>query len=160
MKVCRFFTPDITGFLLQCFQTNSSEWCHLFDPKRIMVYGGSLQSQPQERSRSSTDRVPWLLCNNSCSSSLIYVCVYVCVLGVDSDFLRLKFMRFLRDVVFLEPVGLLVWGASVTIKRADFPAEPALHTLYTIFNLYYLGLGRISPPSGRLPCPPHLRHAQ
>ena len=48
-------------------------------------------------------------------------------------------------MVFLEPAGPLVWSGSVTIKRADFPAEPALNTLYTKFYLYYLGLGSISP---------------
>lgn len=48
-------------------------------------------------------------------------------------------------VVFLEPAGSLVWSDSATIKRAEVPAEPAPHTLYTPFNLYSVGLGSLSP---------------
>lgn len=57
------------------------------------------------------------------------------------DFLRQKMNEVpQRVVVFLEPAGPLVWRGSATIKRARFPAEPALHTLYTLFNLYCSGL--------------------
>lgn len=61
-------------------------------------------------------------------------------------------------VVFLEPAGPLVWGGSATIKRAGFSAERALHTLYTLFNLYCLGLGSVSPLHLlRLPPPRHVQ---
>lgn len=49
-------------------------------------------------------------------------------------------------VVFLEPAGPLVWTGSATIKSAGISAKPTLHTLYTLFNLYCLGLGSVPPP--------------